>query len=107
MLDSAYFRSSLPRDIEASGGSPIVEVVLRSGHVHRVRAIVEIGEGWVTLEVYQVTGDLTHDRPRYGSAATGHDVVRAVVAYESIATIVLDAAASQARARPGFGFSPT
>lgn len=107
MLDATYFRSSLPRDVEATGGSPIVEVVLRSGHVHRVRSVVEAGDAWVTLEVYQVKGDLSHERPRFGVADTSHELVRAVVAYESIASVVLDPAPSQTRARPGFGFSPT
>ncbi|MDB4880929.1 MAG: hypothetical protein JWL60_2375 [Gemmatimonadetes bacterium] len=106
MFDANYFRSSLPRDIEATGGSPIVEVVLRGGHVHRVRSVVDVGDGWVTLEVYQVKGDLSHERPRFGTAATAHELVRAVVAYESVATIVLDPAPTQTRARPGFGFSP-
>ena len=106
MFDASYFRTVLTRDVTATGGSPIVEVVLRSGHVHRVRSVVDVGEGWVTLETYQVKGDLSHERPRFGTAETSHELVRAVVAYESIATIVLDPAPAQTRARPGFGFSP-
>jgi len=105
MFDANYFRSSLPRDVEATGGSPIVEVVLWSGHVHRVRAVIDVGDGLVTLEVYQVKGDLSHERPRYGTADTSHELVRAVVAYESVATIVLDPAPTPTRARSGFGFS--
>ena len=107
MFDASYFSSSLARDVDATGGSPIVEVVLRSGHVHRVRAVIEVGDAWVTLEIYQVKGDLSHERPRYGVAETSHELVRAVVAYESIATVVLDPAPTQTRARPGFGFTPT
>jgi hypothetical protein len=105
MVDATYFRDALPRDIQATGGSPVVEVVLLSGHVHRVRAVVDAGDAWVTLEVYQVKGDLSHERPRYGVADTAHELVRAVVSYQAIASIVLDPAPAQAKARPGFGFA--
>jgi len=40
----------------------VVEVQLLSGHAHRVRSIVEITPGSVTLETYQPKGDLTHER---------------------------------------------
>jgi hypothetical protein len=104
MLDANYFRSALARDVEATGGGPVVEILLRNGHVHRVHSIVEISEGWVTLEVFAVRGDLTHERPRFGARDDHHESVRAVVAYESISGIVLDPAPTQVKARPGFGF---
>ena len=106
MLDANYFRSALARDVEATGGGPVVEILLRNGHVHRVHSILEIAEGWVTLEVYSVKGDLTHERPRFGATESGHESVRAVVAYESISGIVLDPSPTQVKARPGFGFAP-
>jgi hypothetical protein len=107
MLDANYFRSALARDVEATGGGPVVEILLRNGHVHRVRSIVEIAEGWVTLEVYAVKGDLSHERPRFGAKDSSLELVRTVVAYESISGIVLDPAPTQVKARPGFGFAPS
>lgn len=104
MFDADYFRSVLPRDIEATGGSPVVEVLLRNGHVHRVRSVVSVEEGLITFEVYHVKGDLTHERPRFGGTETVHDLVRAVVAYDGIVSVILDPSLTQVKARPGFGF---
>ena len=104
MLDANYFRSALARDVEATGGGPVVEILLRNGHVHRVKSIVEVSEGWVTLEVYSVQGDLTHERPRFGAQDSQHESVRAVVAYEGISGVVLDPAPTEVRTRTGFGF---
>ena len=62
MFDDSYFRTTFLRDVEASGGHPIVEVQLLSGHAHRVRSILEVGTGTVTLETYITKGDLAHER---------------------------------------------
>ena len=105
MFDESYFRTTLLRDVEATGGHPVVEVQLLSGHAHRVRSIVEVGAGTVTLETYLTKGDLAHERPRFGEPATGAsegDTFRAVIAYEGIAAVVLDPSMSQVRSRPGF-----
>ncbi|CAN5913932.1 hypothetical protein BH11GEM2_BH11GEM2_11770 [soil metagenome] len=104
MFDATYFRTTLPEDVQASAGSPVVELQLVSGHSHRVRSVVQIGTGTVTLETYLTKGDLAHERPRFGVAegATPGDTFRAVIAYESIAAVVLDASLSHVRARPGF-----
>jgi hypothetical protein len=102
MFDANYFRTALPADLEATGGSPVVELALLNGHVHRVRAVVDIGQGYVTLLVHHVKGDLTHERPRYGSAAQGTDPVRVAVAYDSIASVLYDPAPEQVKTRPGF-----
>ena len=58
MFDENYFRTSLQRDVEAMGGRPVVEIQLLSGHAHRVRSVVEINAGSVTLETYLSKGDL-------------------------------------------------
>jgi hypothetical protein len=105
MLDADYFRTVLPRDVEATGGAPVMEILLRNGHVHRVRSVVSVSDGWVTLEVYQMKGDLSHERPRFGSGETTLERVRAVVPYESISGVVLDPSPAQVKARPGFGFA--
>jgi hypothetical protein len=103
MFDANYFRTTLKRDVEATGGEPVVEVILLSGHVHRLRAIIDVAEGRVTFEAYQMTGDLAHHRPRFGDGAAGPDeVFRAIVSYESIAAVLIDASQSYVKARPGF-----
>jgi hypothetical protein len=104
MFDETYFRKTLMDDVSASGGNPVVEVQLVSGHSHRVRSVIQVGTGTVTLETYLTKGDLAHERPRFGVAegSTPGDTFRVVIAYESIAAVVLDASPSQVRARPGF-----
>ena len=102
MFDATYFRKSLARDVEAAGGTPVVEVLLTGGHVHRVRAVIEAGDGCVVLACYPMRGDLSHERPRFGSGDGNHELVRAVVAYESIASVVLDPAPAQVKSRTGF-----
>jgi hypothetical protein len=103
MFDANYFRTVLPRDVEAAGGSPVVELLLVGGHAHRVRGIVDVADGRITFEAYQMRGEPTH-RPRYG-ATTGepNETFRVVVSCESIVAIVLDPAPAQTtRTRPGF-----
>lgn len=102
MFDANYFRSLLARDVAETGGTPVVEIQLQSGYVHRVREVLEVGEGHVTLATYQLRGDLSHERPRFADATTTLDMLRVVIAYESIAAIVLDPAPAQPRSRPGF-----
>jgi hypothetical protein len=107
MFDENYFRTTLQRDVEATGGRPVVEIQLLSGHAHRVRSVVEINPGSVTLETYLAKGDLAHERPRFGEPHHDgdSDVFRAVIAYESIAAVILDPTQTQARVRPGFASS--
>ncbi len=103
MLDATYFKKSLPRDVEAVGGEPVVEIVLLSGHVYRVSAVVEVGEGHVTLECYQIKDDLALHRPRFGDeSAAQQDTFRVVVSYESVASVTLDSAETHPKIRPGF-----
>lgn len=101
MFDANYFRTGLSADVEATGGSPVVEVSLVNGHVHRVRSVAEIGQGYVTLLVHVTRGDLSHERPRFGADAGGESV-RVAIAYDSIAAVLLDPAPDKIRTRPGF-----
>ncbi|HET9013367.1 MAG TPA: hypothetical protein VFN38_16200 [Gemmatimonadaceae bacterium] len=104
MFDANYFRTLLTRDIEAAGGSPIVELLLVGGHVHRVRSVVAVDDARATFEAYQMKGDLTHQRPRFGQAADGpHETFRVVVSLENIVAVVFDPSPAQPKHRPGFG----
>jgi hypothetical protein len=104
MFDANYFRTVLPRDVEAAGGSPVVELLLVGGHAHRVRSVVEVTDGRLTIEAYQIRGELTHHRPRYGQTSDeSNETFRVVVSLESIVAVVLDPAPAQTtRNRPGF-----
>ena len=104
MFDANYFRTLLQRDVEAAGGSPIVDLVLVGGHAHRVRSVLAVDEGRVTFEAYQMRGDLAHQRPRFGeSSSTPYETFRVVVSCESIVAVVLDPSPTQPKSRPGFG----
>ena len=108
MFDPEYFRTTLPRDVEALGGKPVVELQMTSGHMHRLRAVVEIATGHLTVEAYHAKGDLAHERPRFGDDAqrgAEQGTFRVVVAYEHISAIIIDPAQEQARVRPGFASS--
>jgi len=106
MFDADYFRKSLPQDVKATGGKPVVEVVMLSGHSYRVRTIVDIDDGRITLEAYLVKGDLAHHRPLFGGTeGEPHERFRAVLSYDAIAAVVLDPSEVQTRVRPGFASS--
>jgi hypothetical protein len=103
MFDATYFRDVLTREIRAAGGSPVVDIALSNGHVHRIRSIAGVTDGYVTFLVYTVRGDLSHERPRFASDAGEHDdSPRVAVSYDSIASVLLDPAADTVKGRPGF-----
>ncbi len=103
MFDHEYFAGTLQRDVELAGGHPIVEIQLSSGHSHRVRQLVDVTTGYVTVRAYLARADLAHHRPRFGEVeSSSHETFYAVIAYESIVAIILDPSQEQARGRPGF-----
>lgn len=106
MFDADYFRKSLPHDVKETGGKPVVEVVMLTGHSYRVRSIVAADDGRVTLEAYLVKADLAHHRPLFGGTeGEPHERFRVVVSYDAIAAVVLDPSEAQTRVRPGFASS--
>lgn len=103
MFDADYFRKTLPQDVKTTGGKPVVEVVMLTGHSYRVRSVVEADDGRVTLEAYLVKADLAHHRPLFGGIeGEPHERFRVVVSYDAIAAVVLDPSEAQTRVRPGF-----
>lgn len=107
MFDAAYFRTGLPSQLEAAGPEPSVELHLVNGQAHRVRSLVEAADGYAVLEVYQRRAEMSGLRAYWrGSAPATNpmdEVQRAVVAYESIAQIVITPTQSSAAVKIGFG----
>jgi hypothetical protein len=109
VFDSEYFRTSLQADVDAMGGQAVVEVHLLTGRMHRLRSVLSVHSGYVTLEAYQPRVDEPTREPRWkeeprpGTAA--HQTQRAVVSYESIATVAITSA--HAADLPGIGFART
>ena len=93
MFDAKYFRSGLQADVDAVGGSAVVEVHLANGRVHRVRSVVETQDGYVRLEAYEARGDEAVRRPRWQEKTPDgkapQETERAVVAYEGIVNVVI------------------
>lgn len=103
MFDQEYFVSTLARDVGVAGGHPIVDIQLSSGHSHRVRNIVDVSTGCVTVAAYLAKADLAHHRPRFGDAkSAAHETYFAVISYESIVAVLLDPSQEQSRVQPGF-----
>ena len=96
MFDSEYFRTALQGDVDALGGSAVVAVHLVGGRMHRVRSVLGIHSGYVTFEAYQGGGDALAREPRWKEeAARGApppETHRAVVSYESITVVTIEAA---------------
>src|SRR5215208_4080055 len=93
MIDATYFRSRLAADVRAFEQDPIVEVHLLNGQFHRLRNVLEVQEGYAILDVYRLrTEDAIARREapdEVFGVAKGGDIERAVVAYESIAQVLV------------------
>ena len=107
MFESEYFRTTLQRDVDAMGGSAVVELMLVSGRGHHLRSVVSVQSGYVTLEVYRPSVDRPLAEPRWKDdskpAGAAHELQRAVVAYESIAAVGITAVRPASAPRIGFG----
>ena len=106
MFDAQYFRNSLAGHAEAAGAEAQVEIHLTSGQGHRVRSIVEVTDGYVIVEVYQRRPEMTATRSHWmgdaKSPAAPNEVQRALIAYESIAQIVITPSENKSASRIGF-----
>ncbi|HET7456353.1 MAG TPA: hypothetical protein VFJ74_01790 [Gemmatimonadaceae bacterium] len=107
MFDSEYFRTILHADVDAVGGSAVVELHLLNGRTHTLRSVLSVHSGYATCEAYRTRGDMPVGRellwkapPREGEAAA--ETFRAVVAYESVATVSITAAAPSSAPKIGF-----
>ena len=105
MFDAAYFTTQLGKDIEAAGGSPVVEVLLLSGHSRRIRSVERAHEGYVLLEVFHLKGDQSLQGAHWeqsGKSEGGRETYRAAVSYEAIAEVLIDQVAANVERKLGF-----
>jgi hypothetical protein len=107
VFDAAYFRTGLPSQLEVAGAEPSVEIHLVNGQAHRARALVEAADGYAVLEVYQRRAEISGVKAHWLGAASANktpdDVQRAVIAYESIAQIVITPTQAAGAVKIGFG----
>jgi hypothetical protein len=107
MIDAKYFKDQLPRDIAALGDLAVVEVRLKGNQFHRVHKVLEIRDGYVSLEAYDFRGNETvwkenwQEQVMDGKSAA--DVCRATVPYESILDVVVVPGRVGRQPRIGFG----
>jgi hypothetical protein len=91
VLNAEYFRTHLPQQVREFGNTAMAEVHLHGGAVFRVRAIGEITESYVLLEVYPqegVTEESMQARNKYrGTQEVVYD--RVAVPYGTIAYVFL------------------
>ena len=107
MIDAKYFREQLARDVQAMGDRAVVELRLLGGHVHRVRSVVDVSDGHVTVERFSARGD---EGAWEGDAwrdqvlgAPAKDTERVIVPFESILDVILSPGRAVAGSRIGFG----
>lgn len=106
MLDSEYFRKGLQADVDAIGGKAVVELHLTNGRSHRLRSVVSIQQGYVTLEAYRNQGAETptaawHEEDR--GSQPPQETERVVAPYEAIASVRITPARPAGGPAVGFG----
>ena len=106
MFDASYFKNGLAEHLKAMGAKATVEVHLLNAHTHRVRSVIDATPGHVVLEAFRqrVDGgraDQFWQAPVPADEGS-HEVVRIIVAYESIAEIVITPADDASTSRIGF-----
>lgn len=107
MLDSEYFRKGVQADVDAMGGKAVVELHLTNGRSQRLRSVVSIQQGYVTLEAYRNQGAETpaaawNEADRGGQPP--QETERMVAAYEAIGSVRITPA--RPAGGPTVGFSP-
>ncbi|GAC1514632.1 MAG: hypothetical protein NVS1B4_02740 [Gemmatimonadaceae bacterium] len=105
MFDSEYFRNALQADVDAVGGSAVVEVHLLNAQSYRLRSVLAVHNGYVSLEAYQDRSDVER-RPRWKEPVRDginpHETERVVMAYDGIANVIITPS-RPAAAAAGFG----
>jgi hypothetical protein len=106
VFDSEYFRTILQADVDAMGGSAVVEIHLLNGQAHRLHSVLSVHTGYATFEAYKDSPDAPTRRPRWkeevSAGETPHETQRAVIPYEGIVNVAISAARPEGAGRIGF-----
>ena len=95
MFDETFFKTSLPKHIEAKGTESAdqlsVRVTLRNGQQYKIGRILEVSPQWVMCEVYPPDGKSLrqHSTPAQQAGAPPHDLDRVAIAYEYIVFVMV------------------
>jgi hypothetical protein len=106
VFDSEYFRTTLQSDVDAVGGSAVVELQMVNGRTHSLRAVLSVHSGYATFEAFRARGDQPlrelrwKEAPRDGEPAA--ETYRAIVAYDGIAAVTVTPATPAGAAKIGF-----
>ena len=106
MIDSEYFRRGLQADVDALGGEAIVELHLLNGRSQRLRSVVSIQQGHVTLEAYRNQGvelSTAAWQGADGDGPTPHETERVAAGYEAIASVQITPTRRGGPPKVGFG----
>lgn len=97
LIDSEYFRTILQTHVDQLGGEAVVELHLVGARTHRLRAVLAVQGGYVTLEVYRARSDGGagggHWRGKAAAPKADRETLQAVVPYESIVDVTVSPAA--------------
>ncbi|MDB4874544.1 MAG: hypothetical protein JWM41_990 [Gemmatimonadetes bacterium] len=106
MFDASYFKTGLLEDLKAAGNKSTVEIHLMNAHAHRVRSVLDAKPTYVAFEAYRQRIDGGRSDQHWQATPSADDasaeLVRVIVAYDSIAEIVITPAEDGAAPRIGF-----
>ena len=106
MIDSEYFRTILQADVDAAGGSAVVELHLVNGRTHVLRAVLSVHSGYATCEAYRDYREQPPRELRWKETASDgkppSETYRMVVSYESVTSVTVMAAAPAGAPKIGF-----
>jgi hypothetical protein len=106
VFDSEYFRTILQADVDALGGRAIVELHLLNGRSYALRSVISVHSGYATCEAYRGRGEQPLRELRWKETVKDGEpppeTHRAVVSYESVATVTVTPATPADTPRIGF-----
>src|SRR5438093_6078153 len=95
MFDETFFKTSLPKHIEAKGTESTdqlsVRVTLRNGQTYKIGRILEVSPQWVMCEVSPPDGKppRQHSAQAQQAGAPLYDLDRVAIAYEYIVSVMV------------------
>ena len=109
MIDATYFRTRLAADVKDFAQPPIVELHLTNRQLHRLRGVLEVQEGYLIVEAYRTRTEESlakrdEAEETFGGASKS-EVERAIVAYESVAQVIITPSKPAGSPRIGFGYA--